>query len=357
MMKRKHKSLAVKALGVAIISFIICYIVMILSFNIYALLLYNYATTWANQFNLLFLLPTFIAISSFIFIFLLLVNRRLKYFKYIINSVKKIDSLEFLSSLEEKGNDEFTELAKSINIMNARLQARLKKEKEMEDSKYELITSVSHDLKTPLTSLIGYLDLLNNHKYEDDVRRDEYISITYNKSLRLKELVNELFEYTKLTSNDVKLERNRFNVSALINQIVGESIIDFNEKDIEVLLDNPYKELYSEIDVKLLSRVFENILKNAEKYSDSNSVFKISVESNETYIVMHFKNKCDGIDEIDVNKIFERFYRLDSARSSEKEGSGLGLTISKRIIELHHGIMEAEKQGDNLILTIKLYKV
>lgn len=356
MKKRKYKSLAVKALWVAIISFIICYIIMVLSFYLYAWVLFNYAKTLVNQFNLLFLLPTFITVISFVLIFLLLVNRRLKYFKYIIKSVKKIDSLEFLSNLEEEGNDEFTELAKSINIMNARLQARLKKEKEIEDSKYELITSVSHDLKTPLTSIIGYLDLINNHRYEDENSRDEYISIVYHKSIRLKELVNELFEYTKLTSNDVKLELHRFNVSALINQLVGESIIDFNDKEIEVVLENPYKELYANIDVKLISRVFENLIKNAEKYSDSHSTFKIIVDSSEEYIIVHFINKCKGIKEIDVNKIFERFYRLDNARSSESEGSGLGLTISKKIIELHQGYLDAEKDGENLLLKMKLYK-
>lgn len=356
MKKRKYKSLAVKALWVAIISFILCYIIMVLSFYLYAWVLFNYAKTLVNQFNLLFLLPTFITVISFVLIFLLLVNRRLKYFKYIIKSVKKIDSLEFLSNLEEEGNDEFTELAKSINIMNARLQARLKKEKEIEDSKYELITSVSHDLKTPLTSIIGYLDLINNHRYEDENSRDEYISIVYHKSIRLKELVNELFEYTKLTSNDVKLELHRFNVSALINQLVGESIIDFNDKEIEVVLENPYKELYANIDVKLISRVFENLIKNAEKYSDSHSTFKIIVDSSEEYIIVHFINKCKGIKEIDVNKIFERFYRLDNARSSESEGSGLGLTISKKIIELHQGYLDAEKDGEYLLLKMKLYK-
>lgn len=356
MKKRKYKSLAVKALWVAIISFILCYIIMVLSFYLYAWVLFNYAKTLVNQFNLLFLLPTFITVISFVLIFLLLVNRRLKYFKYIIKSVKKIDSLEFLSNLEEEGNDEFTELAKSINIMNARLQARLKKEKEIEDSKYELITSVSHDLKTPLTSIIGYLELINNHRYEDENSRDEYISIVYHKSIRLKELVNELFEYTKLTSNDVKLELHRFNVSALINQLVGESIIDFNDKEIEVVLENPYKELYANIDVKLISRVFENLIKNAEKYSDSHSTFKIIVDSSEEYIIVHFINKCKGIKEIDVNKIFERFYRLDNARSSESEGSGLGLTISKKIIELHQGYLDAEKDGEYLLLKMKLYK-
>lgn len=356
MKKKIYYSLATKVLGAVLISFIGCLIVFGIGFNFYATILYKYFLPWANKFNLLFLSLPFITISSFILIFLLLVNRRLKYFNYIINSVKKIDSLEYLSQLDEKGKDEFTELAQSINIMNKRIQAKFIMEKEIEDSKYELITSVSHDLKTPLTSIIGYLELLDNQKYGDEKTREEYISIAYNKSLRLKDLVNELFEYTTLTSNDVKLELNRFNVSALINQITGESIINFYDNDIEVTLDNPYKELYSNIDVKLVSRVFENLIKNAEKYAVPHSTFKIIVDSNDEFIEIYFINKCDGLEEIDTNKVFEKFYRLDSARSSEKEGTGLGLTISKKIIELHHGSLVAEKQDDNLIFKIKLNK-
>lgn len=355
-MKRKiYNSIAVKVLGAVVISLISSFIVMVTCFNLYAMIVFKYAVSWASEFNLLFLIPTLFPIISFIVVLLLLVNRRLKYFKYIINSVKKIDSVEFLSTLDEKGKDEFSELAQSINIMNHRIQAKFMQEKEIEDSKYELITSVSHDLKTPLTSIIGYLDLLNNHSY-DEKTRDEYISIAYNKSLRLKDLVNELFEYTKLTSNEVKLELKKFNVSALINQLAGESIIDFYEKDIEVILENPYRELYSIIDVNLVSRVFENIIKNAEKYSDSHSTFKIIVESCEEYIVTYFINQCESVKEIDTNKVFEKFYRLDNARSSEKEGSGLGLTISKKIMELHQGNLEAQKQGNNLIFKITLHK-
>lgn len=358
-MKRKvFNSLAVKALGAVILGILGCFIVMVSCFKLYAIILDKNAMSWDNKYSLLFLSLIFIiTISTFILIFLLLVNSRLKYFKHIINSVEKIDSLKYLSHLEEKGNDEFTELAQNINVMNKRLQAAFMKEKELEDSKYELITSVSHDLKTPLTSIIGYSDLLNKHGYEDELTRDEYTSIVYNKSLRLKDLVNELFEYTKLTGNDVKLDLKRFNVCALINQIAGESIIDFNEKDVELVLINPYRELFSNIDVKLISRVFENIIKNAEKYSISHSTFKIIVESSEEYIEIHFMNKCKDIEEIEIQKVFEKFYRLDNARSSEKEGSGLGLTISKKIMELHRGILEAEKQGDNLVFNIKLDRI
>ena len=353
-MKKKYKSLAIKVLGAVIISFIVSYIAMFICFTLYANIMYKYLEIWTNKYNYFALLPTFISIATFVLIFLLLVNRRMKYFKYIINSVKKIDSVEFLSALDEKGNDEFTELAQSINIMNKRIQDKFIKEKEIEDSKYELVTSVSHDLKTPLTSIIGYLELLNDNRYGDDKTRDEYISIVYNKSLRLKDLVNELFEYTKLTGSDVRFEVERFNISSLINQIVGESIINFNEKNIDVILENPYKELYSNVDPKLISRVFENIIKNAEKYSNSDSTFKIIVESSENNIYIFFINKCKGIEEKDINKVFEKFYRLDAARSNEKDGSGLGLSIAKTIIELHNGELNAEKQGDNIIFKIRL---
>lgn len=213
--------------------------------------------------------------------------------------------------------------------------------KFIEENHYDLVL-----LDIMMPKMDGIETLINlRKKYMMPVifltAKDQEIDLLKGLSLGADDYISKPFSSLELIAR-VKAQLRRYTVFNNLdksNITIGELVLD------------------SEIDVKLLSRVFENILKNAEKYSDSNSVFKISVESNETYIVMHFKNKCDGIDEIDVNKIFERFYRLDSARSSEKEGSGLGLTISKRIIELHHGIMEAEKQGDNLILTIKLYKV
>lgn len=352
----KYKSISIKLLWVLVVSYLICMIVMAFVFDRYNREIIKYPQLLTHQYNLFVLIPLGITIGSFILVFLLMINKRVRYFKYIIDSVKKINSVEFLNHLDEKGNDEITELAHSINVMNNRIQDSFIKEKAIEDSKYELITSVSHDLKTPLTSILGYLELLEGDKEINDETRNKYISITYNKGLRLKELINELFEYTKLTGADVCVNKTRYNISPLINQMIGESIIYFEERNVSVILENPYKELYTNVDSKLLSRVFENIIKNAEKYSSDNSDFKVILETDEKYIYINFINKCEGINSKSIEKIFDKFYRLDDSRNSEKEGSGLGLTIAKRIMELHNGDLLVESESNIIRFIVKLIR-
>lgn len=227
------------------------------------------------------------------------------------------------------------------------------REKDIEDNKHELITNISHDLKTPLTSIVGYLELLIRDNIDEETR-DEYIKIAYNKSLRLKSLVNELFEYTKLTGNDMKLEENRINISMLLNQAVGESIVNFNKRNIEVELNNSYNELFCNIDPLQMLRVFENLIRNAEKYADSDSKFIVSVNVIDDNVKISFINKCAGLVEEDIEKFFERFYRQDKSRN--KEGTGLGLAIVQRIIELHNGSIVAEKENENIKFNITLKK-
>lgn len=227
------------------------------------------------------------------------------------------------------------------------------REKDIEDNKHELITNISHDLKTPLTSIVGYLELLSRDNIDEETR-DEYIKIANNKSLRLKSLVNELFEYTKLTGNDMKLEENRINISMLLNQAVGESIVNFNKRNIEVELNNSYNELFCNIDPLQMLRVFENLIRNAEKYADSDSKFIVSVNVIDDNVKISFINKCAGLVEEDIEKFFERFYRQDKSRN--KEGTGLGLAIVQRIIELHNGSIVAEKENENIKFNITLKK-
>ena len=292
-----------------------------------------------------------LGIIIFLITFVLLVNRKVSYIKFLTKEVKVIKNEGFGKTIEVKGGDELADLCESINNMSVELGKKIENEKEIEKNKNELITNISHDLKTPLTSIVGYLELLNNDKIDEEAKK-EYSKIAYNKSLRLKELVNELFEYTKLASNDVMLEKNKINIGMLLNQAIGENLINFIERDIEVVLDNPYGEVYCNIDAIKILRVFENLLKNVEKYADSNSKFLVSLRVVDKKVLISFTNKCESIKNEDVERLFERFYREDKARS--KEGSGLGLAIVKRIIELHNGTITAEKIEDNIKFNIKL---
>ena len=302
-----------------------------------------------------FFITCFIGIFIFIVTFIFFVNRKVNYIKFLTKQVNAIKGEGFGKSIKVKGQDELAQLCSSINNMSIELGEKIENEKKIENSKNELITNISHDLKTPLTSLVGYLDLLNKGDIKEETK-EEYIKIAYNKSLRLKELVDELFEYTKITNHNIKIERLKYNISNLINQIVGESILDFLENNIELKLQNPYKELYYEIDVKLFTRLIENLIKNAEKYSDPNSVFQVIVEEKEKNIEISFINHCEQLQEKDLEKIFEKFYRVDRARSNDKEGSGLGLSIAKQIVKLHNGDLIVEKKNKHIMFKIILYR-
>lgn len=294
-----------------------------------------------------------LGVSIFITIYILLLNIKVKYIKFLTKEVKNIQEEGFGKTIKVKGEDELAELCKSINNMSIELAEKIENEKKIENTKVELITNISHDLKNPLTSIVGYLEILNNGEIDTETRK-KYIGIAYNKSLRLKNLVNELFEYTKITSPDFKINKEKYNLSNLINQMIGESILEVSSKNIEIILENPYREIYTYIDIKLFSRVLENLIKNAEKYSDEDGIFKVKVNKDKESIFITFTNKCKDFKEESVEKIFEKFYRLDEARSSENEGSGLGLSIAKRIIELHEGSLTTEKIGEFVEFKIKL---
>ncbi|MDB2152254.1 sensor histidine kinase [Clostridium butyricum] len=331
------------------VTFMFCRIIFLLYPNFE----YKISNNYFFSINI-FYIVAFIGIATFLITFTLLVNIKVNYIKYLTKEVKIIKNEGFGKVIKVKGGDELAELCGSINDMSLELGEKIANEKKIENNKNELITNISHDLKTPLTSIIGYLELLNSTEISER-EKDEYIQIAYNKSLRLKELVNELFEYTKLASNELILKKDRVNISVVLSQAVGESIINFSDKNIYVLLDNPYDELFCNVDSAQILRVFENLIKNAEKYSDINSVFKVVVRLYKEQIVISFRNKCTEIKEEDLENIFEKFYRKDKSRSNE--GSGLGLPIAKRIIELYGGNILAEKINEDIKFNIYLESI
>ncbi|WP_455791740.1 HAMP domain-containing sensor histidine kinase [Clostridium butyricum] len=331
------------------VTFMFCRIIFLLYPNFE----YKISNNYFFSINI-FYIVAFIGIATFLITFTLLVNIKVNYIKYLTKEVKIIKNEGFGKVIKVKGGDELAELCGSINDMSLELGEKIANEKKIENNKNELITNISHDLKTPLTSIIGYLELLNSTEISER-EKDEYIQIAYNKSLRLKELVNELFEYTKLASNELILKKDRVNISVVLSQAVGESIINFSDKNIDVVLDNPYDELFCNVDSAQMLRVFENLIKNAEKYSDINSVFKVVVRLYKEQIVISFRNKCTEIKEEDLENIFEKFYRKDKSRSNE--GSGLGLPIAKRIIELYGGNILAEKINEDIKFNIYLESI
>ncbi|MFK4308890.1 signal transduction histidine kinase [Bacillus sp. RC242] len=240
-----------------------------------------------------------------------------------------------------EGKDELTHLAQNINYMSKELENTFEQERQLERTKNELITNVSHDLRTPLTSIIGYVDLLKRGQYDSKAQLQEYLETTYLKSQRLKYLIDELFEYTRLSDIDAKLNINEVDLSGLLEQIVGEYIPIFEKAGLSVQKSITEETIPIFMDVEKMVRVYENLFMNAIKYSMKPSELSICLELIGNKAILKVSNKVEKPPVSDPNKLFERFFRGDKARKDD-QGNGLGLAISKKIVELHNGNIHAE---------------
>ncbi len=304
-----------------------------------------------------FILGNFIILSLllltgiFLICFTLLINRKVKYIKYITKEIKKIEAEGFGRTIDVKGNDELSELSQSINRMSSKLKEQIENERLIEKNKNELITNVSHDLRTPLTSINGYIELLKDNGFKDKKKFDEYISVVDRRTKGLTALVNELFEYTKLNSSDISLNFVAIDVVTLVSHIANEYSIMFKKNGLTLERHIINKEIFMNLDVDKMVRVLQNLLSNANKYSLENSTIILSLWEEANNVIISISNKTNEITMDDLPNIFNRFYKCDKSRS-DHDSSGLGLSITKRIIELHHGTISAQLIEN--ILTFKI---
>lgn len=225
--------------------------------------------------------------------------------------------------------------------------------KEAEQRKNDLIVYLAHDLKTPLTSVIGYLTLLRDEKEISETLREKYLSISLDKAERLEELINEFFEITRFNLSNIELSLSNINLTLMLEQIAYEFKPMLLSKGMEIRLDVP-EGVMMKCDVNKMQRVFDNILRNAVFYSFENSVVEIDVTQDETETVIRFANQGDTIPKEKLGRLFEQFYRLDSARGTNSGGAGLGLAIAKQIVTLHGGTIDARSEDEKIEFTVKI---
>ena len=274
----------------------------------------------------------------------------------IINEgLKKINSGDLDYNIEDIGEREVKELVENINKVKNAYKVALDEKVKNEKLKTELISSVSHDLKTPLTSIINYVNILNNKNITDE-EKEKYLEILDKNSKRLKSLIEDLFEASKLNSGKMKIEKYNIDIISLIHQGLGEYSNLYEEKNIEFKLRSDKEEIFLNLDGRLISRVFENIIINSLKYSLKNTRVYIDVEDRENSTRISFKNIANYEMNFNEKEMFERFARADKSRNSEIEGSGMGLAIAKSIVELHNGNIDIEVEGDMFKIHIVLPK-
>ena len=264
----------------------------------------------------------------------------------IINDgLKKINSGDLEYNLNNTSEREVKELVQNINKIKEGYKISLNEQIKNEKLKTELISNVSHDLKTPLTSIINYVNILKDPNITEEERKD-YLNILDKNSRRLKSLIEDLFEVSKLNSGKMKIQKEKIDIVSLVHQGIGEYSNLYEEKNIEFKVNSNCDEIILDLDGKLMSRAFENLIVNALKYSLSNTRVYIDISNKENEVEVSFKNISNYEMDFNTKDIFEQFTRADKSRNSSVEGSGMGLAITKSVIELHNGEIRIEIEGD-----------
>ncbi len=280
-----------------------------------------------------------------------------------INWHSLVENLSLIGNASEKiidGTDDFIILPSTLKELELKMN-QIKQDairnvriaKDTEQRKNDLIVYLAHDLKTPLTSVIGYLTLLRDELEISPVLREKYLSVSLERAEKLESLINEFFEIARFNLTHLTLELSRVNLTRLFEQISYEFKPMFQEKNLTYSLQiAPNQEI--KCDVDKMQRVFDNLIRNAVYYSYPNTNIEININQNNNFLEIHFKNFGNTIPEGKLERIFEQFYRLDSSRSSKTGGSGLGLSISKEIVELHGGKITAHSADEIIEFTIYL---
>lgn len=232
---------------------------------------------------------------------------------------------------------ELENFEKQMNHLKKETEKNERLARENEQKKNDLIVYLAHDLKTPLTSMIGYLSLLEEIKDMPVTQKEKYVSIALEKSFKLEDLINELFDIARFNSETIILEKEEMNLGRMLEQIIDDfyPLLMEKNKEIELQIPEPIVLLG---DSDRLARVFGNLIKNACFYS-TDSKITITVEKQEEFVQVTIKNKGKKINKEKLERIFEKFYRMDSSRTTKTGGSGLGLAIAKEIVEMHGGVI------------------
>ncbi len=293
-------------------------------------------------------------IAAIIIIFVLLLWLLFKWMTRYFDEINRgID--ELLTDETDRINlsPEMIPFEDKLNYVKDTLSRQKEETRLAEQRKDELVMYLAHDIRTPLTSVIGYLNLLEENTGLTVEERAEYVNIALDKAYRLEQMVDEFFEITRYNSQQVKVIKRQIDLYYMLVQLCDElsPIFALNDNSVSLNFDEDFV-VYADPDK--LARVFSNILKNAASYSYAGTKIEIYAEKIDKYIKILFKNRGNTIPQEKLSLLFDKFYRLDKARISDVGGTGLGLAIAKEIVILHGGSIEAQSEEENIIFTVKL---
>lgn len=273
-----------------------------------------------------------------------LLKKQLRTINFALNDGKPVDTESFVPEIQE--------LERNIESMRERQNKLMKQEEQAQQARNDLITNVSHDLRTPLTSILGYLSYIHEDRYRDEIELRYYTELVYGKARHLHKLIDDLFSYTRLDSVEYQLKKDELDVIELLSQLVAEYDGQATERNMQIVEHFEAKKLIISGDGNQIMRLFENLFSNALRYGEGNKQIDVSAKQEENMAVVQVTNYGQEISEIDLPYLFERFYKADKNRTTT--GTGLGLAIAKSIVEKHGGIVTAESKNRKTSFIVKL---
>lgn len=302
-----------------------------------------------------FMLVTVIAtICFFIIYFLLFIKRIVKDMTYISDRIIDIADGKSDEKIIIERQDEIGEIAGRINEMTEQINQLITSERDALQSNKDLIACVAHDLRTPITSVKGYLDLALDTKHYDLEQRQKYVRIAQTKANRLEYLIHDLFNYTKLTSGEITLHRSKIDLVQLVEQMVEEFYPLFQEEELECTTKYNISYLEMNMDGELIARAVQNLLSNAIKYGKDGKHVYVELECLEQEVQIRITNYGLVIPEESIKHLFDKFYRVERSRNVKTGGTGLGLNIAQEIVHLHGGRIQVTSGASGTCFTIAL---
>jgi two-component system, OmpR family, sensor histidine kinase VanS len=298
-----------------------------------------------------FFLIVFIPLA--IMFFFLLTKRYAAYFRTISGGIRSLAVGDFNNRIKLNSGDEFERIADDINLASEQLKKAIERGDFAESSKDQLILNLAHDLRTPLTSVLGYLDLLLKNEQLTPEQARHYTSIAFTKSRRLEKLIEELFEITRMNYGMLTIDKQPIDLSELLSQLTEEMYPVFENNHLTARL-NALPNTVIDGDGELLARVFENLLSNAARYGKDGQYVDISCGLEDSAAVVQVVNYGQIIPEHELPHLFDMFFKGDQTRSHQEGSTGLGLFIARNIVRQHGGTISAESNWVRTSFEVRL---
>lgn len=273
-------------------------------------------------------------------------NQIMEPIEKLIDAANRIEEGDFTESVCYQGEEEFEKLCQSFNTMQESLKEEIQRTEAYEKARTEMIAGISHDLRTPLTSIKGFIKGVKDKVANTPQKQEQYLDIAYQKACAMDILLQKLFYYSKLETGDMPLYRTNINLGVFLQEMIDETQEEIKEKNADIIYLRPSVSANVNIDKEQMHRVLRNIVENSLKYRSKEHVLvQIHMICKEDNVIIKITDDGNGVPEDKLPHLFEQFYRGDETRNSKIDGDGLGLYIAKKIIEQHNGWIYASNNG------------